>query len=121
MGRKVRLITCLCWDDPYIDGNREDITDYILKAEQRRGNDTSNAKVVVEVAFSKDLPFPTGKKSYIWESLRSIYDEYYDESQLSRYIHDFTVPREVRHKDGHVLVRYFVLYADKSDESECFW
>ena len=121
MGRKVDLIACLCWDDPYIDDHKDDITEYIIKAEQRRGNDTTGAIIVVEKAFDPDMGIFAEKKSYVWERLRAIYDEYYDESRLSDLIHSYTVPREVRMKDGHTLTKYYVLYADRSAESEEFW
>lgn len=109
-GKNIKFITCLCWDDPYVDTHTEEIKDFIIRMEQGRLNKiTPYTKIVVTKRFDADIYWFYKKESNIRQTLRDIYDDYYDESNLSTLALN-TVEREAKYKDGHVLVRNFVLY-----------
>jgi hypothetical protein len=113
-GKVIRHIVCLCYDAPYINGLKPQMQDFIIKAEQERGS-----IIVPTSRITFDSFYDNGdleKPDMIRQKLEQVYAPVYRQNAMFE-LADKTVAREVQQKDGHTLVKYFVLYAE-TGESE---
>ena len=106
-GGKIRHISCLCWDAPYINSLKGEMQEYILRAEQERGSEiTPTSRISFDSFYdNRDLENPDKIRQKLIMTYMSVYPN-------AEALADRTIAREVRQKDGHTLVRYFVLYED---------
>lgn len=113
-GKVIRHIVCLCYDAPYINGLKPQMQDFIIKAEQERGSIiVSTSRITFDSFYDNgDLEKP----DMIRQKLEQVYAPVYRQNAMFE-LADKTVAREVQQKDGHTLVKYFVLYAE-TGESE---
>lgn len=113
-GKVIRHIVCLCYDAPYINGLKPQMQDFIIKSEQERGS-----IIVPTSRITFDSFYDNGdleKPDMIRQKLEQVYAPVYRQNAMFE-LADKTVAREVQQKDGHTLVKYFVLYAE-TGESE---
>lgn len=114
IGKVIRHIVCLCYDEPYTNSLKPQMEDFIIKAEQERGSIIAPTSRITFDSFydNSDLEKP----DMIRQKLEQAYSQVYHQNAMYE-LADKTVAREVQHKDGHTLVKYFVLYAEdrKSD------
>lgn len=104
-GGRVRHITCICWNAPYINSLKEEMQEFILRAEQARGSEiTPTSRITFDCFYDNDS---LERPEMIREMLLSTYMQVYPNANA---LADKTVAREVRQKDGHTLVKYYVLY-----------
>ncbi|MEA4920826.1 MAG: hypothetical protein VB078_07890 [Clostridiaceae bacterium] len=106
-GKKIRHIVCLCYDAPYINSLKPQMQDFILKAEQSRGSVLTPASRITFDSFYDNASLE--QTDMIRQKLQQIYVPVYQQNIMYE-LADKTVAREVQQKDGHTLVKYFVLY-----------
>lgn len=113
-GRVIRHIVCLCYDAPYINGLKAQMQEFIIKAEQERGSSIAPTSRITFDSFydNGDLEKP----DMIRQKLEQVYAPVYRQNAMFE-LADKTVAREVQQKDGHTLVKYFVLYAETGDSA----
>ena len=107
-GRRIRHIVCLCWDAPYINSLKGDMQNFIVGAEQARGNIITPTSRISFDSFGTYANHYLDDPARIREKIAQLYAPVYGASAFD--LADQSVPREVRRKDGHTLVKYFVLY-----------
>ena len=113
-GKVIRHIICLCYDAPYINGLKPQMQDFIIKAEQERGS-----IIVPTSRITFDSFYDNGdldKPDMIRQKLEQVYAPVYRQNAMYE-LADKTVAREVQQKDGHTLVKYFVLYAENGESA----
>lgn len=112
-GRAIRHIVCLCYDAPDINSLKPQMQAFILDAEKARGNAVTPASRITFDSFydNGDLDKP----EMIRQKLQQVYSQVYPQSAMYE-LADKTVAREVHSRDGHVLVKYFVLYEEDGPE-----
>ena len=105
--KNIRHIVCLCYDAPYINSLKPQMQDFIINAEQQRGSViTQTSRITFDSFYDNgDLEKP----DMLRQKLEQIYCQVYKQSKMYE-LADITVSREVQQKDGHTLVKYFVLY-----------
>lgn len=115
IGKVIRHIVCLCYDAPYINSLKAQIQDFIIKAEQERGSVIAPTSRITFDSFydNGDLEKP----DMIRQKLEQIYAPVYRQSAMYE-LADKTVAREVQQKDGHTLVKYFVLYVENVKDEQ---
>ncbi|MDO5112111.1 MAG: hypothetical protein Q4E65_07385 [Clostridia bacterium] len=107
-GGRIRHIVCLCYDAPYINAMKPQMQSFILDAEQRRGSTvTPTSRITFESFYDND---DLERPESIRQKLAQVYSPLYGADE-AKALADQTTAREVQHKDGHTLVKYFVLYA----------
>lgn len=106
-GKKIRHIVCLCYDAPYINSLKPQMQDFILKAEQGRGSVITPTSRITFDSFYDNASLE--QTDMIRQKLQQIYAPVYQQKIMYE-LADKTVAREVQQKDGHTLVKYFVLY-----------
>jgi hypothetical protein len=108
VGKVIRHIVCLCYDAPYINSLKPQMQDFIIKAEQERGSIiTPTSRITFDSFYdNSDLEKP----DMIRQKLEQAYCQVYRQNAMYK-LADKTVAREVQYRDGHTLVKYFVLYA----------
>lgn len=113
-GKVIRHIVCLCYDAPYINGLKPQMQDFIIKAEQERGSIIAPTSRITFDSFydNGDLEKP----DMIRQKLEQVYAPVYRQNAMYE-LADKTVAREVQQKDGHTLVKYFVLYAETGESA----
>lgn len=107
--KKIRHIVCLCYDAPYINALKPNMQDFILKAEQSRGSIITPTSRITFDSFYDNASLE--KADMIRQKLQQVYAPVYQQNAMYE-LADKTVAREVQQKDGHTLVKYFVLYED---------
>jgi hypothetical protein len=109
VGKVIRHIVCLCYDAPYINSLKPQMQDFIIKAEQERGSIIAPTSRITFDSFydNSDLEKP----DMIRQKLEQAYCQVYRQNAMYK-LADKTVAREVQYRDGHTLVKYFVLYAE---------
>ncbi len=114
MGKVIRHIVCLCYDAPYINGLKPQMQDFIIKAEQERGSIIAPTSRITFDSFydNGDLERP----DMIRQKLEQVYAPVYRQNAMYELV-DKTVAREIQQKDGHTLVKYFVLYAENGESA----
>jgi len=107
--RAVRHIVCLCYDAPDINSLKPQMQDFIVGAERTRGSVITPASRITFDSFydNSDLDKP----EMIRQKLQQIYSSVYPQSAMYE-LADKSVAREVQQRDGHTLVRYYVLYEE---------
>lgn len=113
-GKVIRHIVCLCYDAPYINGLKPQMQDFIIKAEQERSSIIAPTSRITFDSFydNGDLEKP----DMIRQKLEQVYAPVYRQNAMFE-LADKTVAREVQQKDGHTLVKYFVLYAETGESA----
>jgi len=108
-GRRIRHIVCLCWDAPYINSLKGEMQDFIVRAEQARGNIITPTSRISFDSFGTYNNHYLDDPAMIRQKIAQLYSLVYDIAKVYD-LADQSVPREVRKRDGHTLVKYFVLY-----------
>lgn len=103
----IRHIVCLCYDAPYINSLKPQLQNFIINAEQGRGSVITPTSRITFDSFYDNGSLE--KPDMIRQKLEQIYCQVYRQSAMYELV-DKTVAREVQQKDGHTLVKYFVLY-----------
>ncbi len=106
-GGTIRHIVCLCYDAPYTSALKPQMQGFILDAEQRRGSVIAPTSRITFDSFYDNGSLE--KPEMIRQKLEQIYCQVYRQTAMYE-LADRTVAREVQYRDGHVLVKYFVLY-----------
>lgn len=106
-GRNIRHIVCICYDSPEINMMKSKMKDFIIDAELGRGNNITQTSRITFDSFydNSDLE----KSSMLRQKLEQVYCQVYRQNTMFE-LADKTVAREIEQKDGHTLVKYFVLY-----------
>lgn len=105
----IRHIVCLCYDAPYINSLKPQMQNFIINAEQERGSVITPTSRITFDSFYENSSLE--KPDMIRQKLEQIYCQVYRQSAMYE-LADKTVPREIQHKDGHTLVKYYVLYEE---------
>lgn len=104
----IRHIVCLCYDAPYINSLKPEMQNFIVNAELNRGSIITPTSRITFDSFgtydNASLDNPQKLKELLYQTYALVYNE------DCRRLADMTVAREVQMKDGHTLVRYFLLY-----------
>ncbi len=108
----VRHIVCLCYDAPYINSLKPQMQEYIVRAEQERGSVITPDSRITFDSFYDNASLE--KPEMIRQKLQQIYSTVYQQTAMYE-LADKTVAREVQQRDGHTLVKYFVLYAKEGE------
>lgn len=106
---KIRHIVCLCYDAPYINSLKPQMQDFILKAEQERGSVIMPTSRITFDSYYDNASLEN--PDMIRQKLEQVYCQVYRQNAMYE-LTDKTVAREVQQKDGHTLVKYFVLYEE---------
>lgn len=112
-GQTIRHIVCLCYDAPYINSLKPQMQDFIIKAEQARGSKLTPTSRITFDSFYDNSSLE--KPDMIRQKLEQIYCQVYHQASMYQ-LADKTIPREIQQKDGHTLVKYYILY-EESDSA----
>ncbi len=106
-GRNIRHIVCICYDSPEANLLKPQRQNFIVNAELGRGNKiTSDTRITFDSFYDNgDLEKP----SMLRQKLEQVYCRVYHQSAMFE-LADKTIAREAEQKDGHTMVKYFVLY-----------
>ncbi|MEA4973118.1 MAG: hypothetical protein VB119_08020 [Candidatus Metalachnospira sp.] len=111
--KNIRHIVCLCYDAPYINSIKSEIQNFIIQAEQKRGSIVMPTSHITFESFYDNASLE--KPDMIRQKLEQIYCQVYQQNAMYE-LADKAVPRETQQRDGHTLVKYFVLY-EETDSS----
>lgn len=103
----IRHIVCLCYDAPYINSLKPQMQNFIIKAEQNRGSVITPTSRITFDSFYDNSSLE--KQDMILQKLAQVYSQVYNIAEINK-LAEQSVAREVQQKDGHTLVKYFVLY-----------
>lgn len=105
----IRHIIGLCYDMPDINSFKPQMQSFIIDAEQKRGGVITPTSRITFDSFYDNSALE--KPGMIRQKLEQIYCQVYHQSAMYE-LADKTIAREIQQKDGHTLVKYFVLYEE---------
>jgi hypothetical protein len=105
--KKVRHIVGICYDAPYINSLKGEMQNFIVNAEISRGGQITPASRITFDSFYDNSALD--QPDMIRGKLHQIFSQYYPQNAMFE-LADKALAREVNYRDGHVLVKYYVLY-----------
>ena len=107
--KHIRHIVCLCYDAPYINSLKPEMQQYIVAAEEKRGKVITPTSRISFDSFGSYNNAALDDPAKICEKIWQLYAPVYGFAESKALVAN-TVEREVLERDGHTLVRFFVLY-----------